>query len=163
MFDWIMRTRAGAWTVALLAAAGLLVIGFGLASDYYTGELQRWQERATRAEIRANRLRDKSRLPLGLDMAPKQRKADSAQLETVVTDLRLGQSSAVLNGRVVLTLERLNPTAQRARVRVMVDGREGVAIVSPGNKVSFRLGNTLYKLVLKQTLTSSATIALIPQ
>ncbi len=168
MLDWIMRTRAGAWAVALLAAAGLLAIGFGLASDYYTGELIRWQEKATRAEIRANRLaaefkQKDGRLSMGQELTPRQRKAGSAQPQTVVSELSLGQASVLLGGRVVLTLERLNQSAQRARVRVNVNGREGVAIVSPGNNVSFRVEGTLYQLVLKQTQTSSATIALIPQ
>jgi hypothetical protein len=163
MFDWIMRTKAGAWAVALLAAATLLAIGFGLASDYYKGELLRWQERATQAEIRANRLKEKSRLSMGMELSPKQRKADSFQPKTVEAELRLGKAASFLEGRVTLTIERLNPSANRARVRVKVDGREGVAIVSPGNKVSFRVDSTLYQLLLKQARTSSATIALIPQ
>jgi hypothetical protein len=163
MFDWIMRTRAGAWLVALLAAAGLLAIGFGLAGDYYRGELQRWQERATQAEIRANRMQERSRLRLGTGLAAKQPKADSLLPQTIVAELRLAQPAEFLNGRVTLTLEQLNPAAQRAKLRVKVDERQGVVVVGTGKKVSFRLDSILYQLVLRQTGTSSATIALIPQ
>lgn len=163
MFDWIMRTRTGAWLVALLAAAGFTALGFGLARDYYTGELQRWQERATQAEIRANRLQEQSRLPFGSGLPAKQPKADSLLPQTVVAELRLGQAAEFLNGRVTLTLEQVNQAAQRARLRVKVDERQGVAVVGAGNKVSFRLDGALYQLVLRQTGTSSATIALTPQ
>ena len=165
MFDWIMRTRTGAWAVAFLAAAGLIAIGFGLAGDYYRSELQRWQERATQAEIRANRLatETKDRLPLKPDIPPGQDRAGSLLPQMVVSELRLGQPSSLLQGRVVLTLERLNPSAQRARVRVKVDEKEGVAIVSPDSKVSFRVDGILYQLVLQQTKASAATVALVPQ
>lgn len=163
MFDWIMRTRTGAWLVALLAAGGLLTIGFGLAGDYYRGELLRWQERATQAEIRANRLQEQSRLSLGNQMPSKQPKADSLLAQTIVAELRPGQPAEFLNGRVMLTLEQINPTARRARLRVKVDERQGTAVVGAGSKVSFRLDGVLYQLVLRQTNTSSATIALIPQ
>jgi hypothetical protein len=163
MFDWIMRTRTGAWSVALLAAAGLLALGFGLASDYYGGELLRWQERATQAEIRANRLQEQSRLPLGSGLTAKQPKASSLLAQTVEAELRLGQAAEFLNGRVKLTLEQINPAAQRARLRVKVDERQGVVVVGAGKKVSFRLDGALYQLELRQTRTSSATIALIPQ
>lgn len=169
MLDWIMRTKTGAWAVALLAAAGLLAIGFGLASDYYEGELQRWRDKAAVAQGRANRLaaqlqdRDK-RSTLAPDRFKSQAESATGEPRTEETQLQLGRASVVLDGRVVLTLEKIDTPAQKAKVRVKVlGGREGVAIMGPGNNVSFRLGATLYHLVLKQTLSSSATVVLIPQ
>jgi hypothetical protein len=169
MLDWIMRTKTGAWIVALLAAAGLLAIGFGLASDYYEGELKRWQEKAGLAESRAIRLQaelgqSNQRQTLGSERPQGQSGPIKGQPETVDSELHLGQAMVVLEGRVVITLEKIDSAARKARVRVKVlGGREGVAIMGAGDNVSFRVDGTLYHLVLKQTLRSSATIALIPQ
>jgi hypothetical protein len=70
----------------------------------------------------------------------------------------------VLDGRVVITLEKIDAPAQKARVRVKVlGGREGVAVMGPGNNVSFHLDGTLYHLVLKETRSSGATVVLVPQ
>ena len=167
VLDWIMRSKTGAWAVALLAAAGLLAIGFGLASDYYEGELQRWQEKAAMSQARAIRLeaqlQGKSRTPApagpeGKALSP------SGPTRGEETQLQLGRASVVLDGRVVLTLEKIDTQIQKARLRVKVlGGREGVAIMGAGNNVSFRLDGTLYHLVLKQTQASSATVILIPK
>ncbi len=169
MLDWIMRTKTGAWTVALLAAAGLLAIGFGLASDYYEGELKRWQDKAGLAESRAIRLKaELEQYSQGQTLVPDKLLGSSGAVRgrpgAIDLDLYLGQAAVVLDGRVVLTLEKIDSSAQKARVRVKVlGGREGVAIMAPGNNVSFRLDGILYHLVLKQTLDSSAAVALIPQ
>jgi hypothetical protein len=169
MLDWIMRTKTGAWAIALLAAAGLLAVGFGLASDYYQGELQRWQDKAALAQGRANRLaaqlEEKDKHPSqALGRFKDQAESFSSEPRAEEVQLQLGRAAVVLDGRVVLTLEKIDTPAQKARVRVRVlGGREGVAVMGPGSNVSFRLGGTLFHLVLKQTQSSSATVILIPK
>lgn len=173
MLDWILRTRGGAWTVALAAAAGLLALGWGLAHDYYAGEMQRWQEKAAHEASRANRLaaearRMEERLALsrrqGEERLRPAEKAEPARPKAVHKVLHRGQAAVLLGGRVVLTLEKVTASPKRVRVRVKVlDGREGVAVLGPGQNVSFRLGRRLYHLVVKQVHTSSATFAIVPQ
>jgi hypothetical protein len=162
-----MRSKTGAWAVALLAAAGLLAIGFGLASDYYEGELQRWQEKAALSQARAIRLETQlhktNKTPIPAKPNGKAL-SQSSPARGEETQLHLGRASVVLDGRVVLTLEKIDTQIKKARVRVKVlGGREGVAIMGPGNDVSFRLDGTLYHLVLKQTKASSASVILIPK
>jgi len=168
MLDWIMRTKAGAWTVALLAAALLVAVGFGLANDYYQGELQRCREKALLAQAGAERLRAEidgaARLPSrGSDPPGALAEPEEAQLAEGKLLLRPQRAVAALNGRVVFTLEELDAAVGRARVRVKVlGGKEGVAIMRPGQSVSFRLDASLYRLALENIEGSAAAFTLVP-
>ncbi|KMY68851.1 hypothetical protein AAU61_04520 [Desulfocarbo indianensis] len=162
-----MRTKAGAWTVALLAAALLVAVGFGLASDYYQGELQRCREKALLAQARAERLRAEidgaGRLAAGgSDPLAALAEPEAAGLAEGKLLLRPQRAVAALNGRVVFTLEELDAAGGRARVRVKVlGGKEGLVIMRPGQSVSFRLDGSLYRLVLEKTEGSAAAFALV--
>jgi hypothetical protein len=178
LLDRLRHSSAAAWALALVGSAILLWAGWSLGREDWRGRVDRAIGRVAAEASRANRLEaEHRRLEQRLAKARSRLEACLAgdegagpgpappaeRPEPLGRLLHEGQAAVLLDGRLVITLEAVTADPRRARVRVrVVGGKEGLALLAPGEEVDFVVDGRRLRLVVKRLHSSSAAVLLLP-
>jgi hypothetical protein len=178
LLDRLRHSPAAAWVLALAGSAILLWAGWSLGREDWRGRVDRAIGRVADEASRANRLEaEHRRLEQRLAKARSRLEACLAgeggagqappppgqRPEPLSRLLHEGQAAVLLEGRLVITLEAVTSDPRRARLRVrVVGGKEGRALLAPGEEVGFAVDGRRLRLVVKRLHSSSAAVLLLP-
>ena len=181
--------RFTAWMITLLAAAGLLGLGYHWGFQAQLAGMEELRARASQEAGRANRLEaDAHKVEQRLAQAqtqldqcqtraerlagqmarqprpPAPSPAPAPAPEAKTRTVSKGQALMVLDNRVAVTLEKVEgqPRAAHLWIRVL-GGREGRAALRAGSSISFRVEGRLYRLVIKQVHATVASFYLLEE
>lgn len=162
-----------ALVVALVAAAGLLWLGWDLGRRWERPRLEKAQRDALAQADRAGRLAAQlqslearlARLQ-GELAACRGREGEARPPRPGGGERRMvvrGQAVTFLGGRLVVALEELGGSPRRAVLALQVPGgRRGRAVLRPGGSVELRLEGRRWRLKLLRMHTNSVSLGLEP-
>ena len=161
-----------AWVLTLVAAAGLLALGYWLGREVEDPRLAQLGEQLAAQTTRAERLaaqnqsleqrlaRLEAERVAPAEAPPKDKPAGEAEVSSHT--LTRGRAVVLLGGKLVVSLLEVGGKPRQAAFNVKVlGGQEGTAVLKPGSSVGIKVDGAVYYLVLKAVHTSSVSFSLV--
>ncbi len=169
-----MKDRMLPIAMTVLAALGLLGMGYLYGSEKYEQQLDSCRRLAKQQTDRANRLTALNRQlenrvarlhqsqKVSDNKSTKEETQPPAQANKRTMTLHRGRAVIIEDGKLILALEQVSNNPKRVAIKVKnLAGKSQTVVLGAGSSVGIKLGGQVVRLVVKEIHASSATVQLL--